>query len=102
MTPSKSRSKATSGGLPTYTLQAGYDKFVSLPNCPADDRPRTIVPRRTERPVAASESRFSGLNAAADTGLSSGRRFRAGWAGNWAFAHVGDAHDVFADGGNGR
>ena len=58
MTPSKSRSKATSGGLPTYTLQAGYDKFVSLPNCPADDRPRAIVPRRTERPVAATDSRF--------------------------------------------
>ena len=56
MTPPKTRPK-TAGGLPTYTLQAGYDKFVSLPNCPVDDRPRTIVPRRTERPVAASESR---------------------------------------------
>ena len=48
------------------------------------------------------QSRFSGLIAAADSGLSSGRRFRAGWAGNWAFAHVGDAHHVFADGGNNR
>ena len=63
MTPlSKSRSgskaAAASSGLPTYTLQAGYDKFVSLPNCQTDDRPRAIVPRRAERPVPASESRF--------------------------------------------
>ena len=48
------------------------------------------------------QPRFSGLIAAADSGLSSGRRSRVGWAGNWAFAHVGDAHDVFADGGNSR
>ena len=104
MTPPKAAARApkAGGGLPTYTLQAGYDKFVSLPNCPADDRPRAVVPRRTERPVAASESRFCGLTAAADSGLSAGRRFRAGWAGNWAFAHVGDAHDALADGGNRR
>ena len=104
MTPPKAaRTPKAGGGLPTYTLQAGYDKFVSLPSCPADDRPRAVVPRRTERPVAASESRFAGLTAvAADSGLSAGRRFRAGWAGNWAFAHVGDAHDALADGGNSR
>ena len=104
MTPPKAaRAPKAGGGLPTYTLQAGYDKFVSLPNCPADDRPRAVVPRRTERPVAASESRFCGLAAvAADSGLSAGRRFRAGWAGNWAFAHVGGAHDALADGGNSR
>ena len=59
----------------------------------------TIFPT-TSISDAINFCRFAGLIAAADSGLSSGRRFRAGWGGNWAFAHVGDAHDSLADGGN--
>jgi nuclear pore complex protein Nup98-Nup96 len=86
MTPGK-----TSKKMPTYSLQAGYDKFVSLPNCQSDDRPKTVVPRYLDRQIPMAESRFSGkLRHLADNGLTASRSFRVGWARNWTLANAGE------------
>ena len=42
--------KTPKKGFPAYTLQGGYDKFVTLPTGPStDQKPKTIVPRHAGR-----------------------------------------------------
>ncbi len=86
-----------------YSLQDGYEKFVSLPNCPTDDRPKTIVPRHIDRPLPLAASRFAGkLAILADNGLTASRNFRAGWTQGWAVAHLGQPlEDHFLPTGSG-
>ena len=44
-----SEKKTPKRSFPAYTLQGGYDKYVTLPTAPSkDQRPRTIVPRHTK------------------------------------------------------
>lgn len=85
--------------LPTYSLQAGYDKFVSLPATGAGERAQCVVPRHGDHLRPLEESLFRGrLTLLADSGLSQGRRFRPGWAGNWQLAHCGAPFDPLAGG----
>ncbi len=79
-----------SGRVPTYSLHSAYEKFVVLPSSGPAERTKAVVPKCFGRMPPPHESLFAGrLRSLADAGLSSGRRFRVGWAGNWVFANPG-------------
>ncbi len=94
-------SSALGGQVPSYSLHSAYEKFVVLPTPGPGERPKAVVPRCLGRAPPPGKSLFTGrLKCVADSGLSSGRRFRAGWAGDWTVANPGRPSHRFA--GQGR
>ena len=86
---------------PRYTLQGGYDQYVTLPTAPTgtDQRPKVIVPRHLRpAPLHASLLNPSRLKHVADAGFFMSRRFRVGWGSHGLYAHAGaSALDVDRD-----
>ena len=81
--------------LPRYTLQAGYDKQITLPNSEeAEDlESKVVVPKHVDHMLPLSESMLSSSNVGliGDFALFMSRKFRIGWAPYWSLANPGDS-----------
>ena len=80
-----SEKKTPKRSFPAYTLQGGYDKYVTLPTAPSkDQRPRTIVPRHTKGlrvPLGESLMKGEFMKNFADAGTF----HRVGFFSSWHF-----------------
>ncbi len=86
----KKKSKA-----PRYTLQAGYEKQISLPNSEEteDLESKSVVPKHVDHMLPLAESMLSSSNVRliGDYSLFMSRQFRVGWAPFWTMANPGDS-----------
>lgn len=87
---SKKSSKA-----PRYTLQAGYDKQISLPNSDEkeDLESKVVVPKHVDHLLPLRESMLNSSNVRlmSDFSLFMSRTFRVSWAPYWSLANPGDS-----------
>jgi len=80
--------------LPTYNLQAGYDRFLQLQSSGPSDKPQIFVPQHFHDTGPLSSSHLAGRQSQlADTGLYINASFRVGFGNNWVIASSGGSLD---------
>ena len=82
--------------LPRYSLQSGYDKYVSLPTSGQAsnqkfNRQKVVKPHHVDTLLPLNESIMnpSNIKQLADYGLFMSRSFRVGWSNQWILANPG-------------
>ena len=90
--------RARTGKLASYSLQGGYEKWVSLPSGnkkPTDHQFTVFIPQHLDTELKLSNSLLGPPSCPsslplADLGLTMGKRTRAGWGRGWSLVSVGE------------
>ena len=91
---SLSLGRARTGKIASYSLQGGYEKWVSLPSGRAKqgDQFTVFIPQHLDTELKLSNSYLSSARSLplADLGLTMGKRTRAGWGRGWSLVSAGE------------